>query len=133
MGASQFGGGCQSLGLRLEQPLAFQLWLSRGCLSASSRVEGHIHSRPAVLWYSLYPLFFERARLQVRAFCRKVLSLSFSPFFPLWRSHSLGCYLTFVPQIVLRAFRPSSYLPVHPLLMGSVCKHLGYFSAGSCG
>ena len=29
----QFGGGCQSLGLKL--PLAFQLWLLLACLSAS--------------------------------------------------------------------------------------------------
>ena len=52
----------------------FQLWLSHGCLSASSRVEGPIHSRLALLWYSLYPLFF-------RAFCREVLSLYLLLFF----------------------------------------------------
>ena len=76
----------------MEQPRG--LWLSLTCLSASSGVEKPVCSRLALLWYSFKPFFFELARLQVRAFCRKVLSL----FFPLWRSHCLGCYLMLAPS-----------------------------------
>jgi len=62
--------------------------------------DGPIHSWLALFWHSLSPLFCERARLCLRAFCGKVLSLSSSLslslffFLSLWLSHSLGCYLT---------------------------------------
>ena len=46
----------------------------------------------ALLWYSLNLLFCEWARLDIRAFHGKVL------FFPLWQSHSLGCYLLLAPS-----------------------------------
>jgi len=62
------------------------------------RGEGPVCSRLALLWYLLSPLFCEQARLCLRAFHRKVLSLFFFPPPPslsLWLSHSLGCYLTF--------------------------------------
>ena len=73
------------------------------------RGKGPVRSRLDLLWYSLGPLFCERARLCFITFCKKVLSLSLS--FPptVGLSHSLGCYLTLVPKVVLRAFRPSSY------------------------
>ena len=76
----------QSLGLRL--PLAFQLWLSLTCHSASGVGKGPVRSCLALLWYLLNPLFCEQARLHVKLepFTRKVLL-----FFPLWPSHSLGC------------------------------------------
>ena len=38
--------------------------------------DGPIHSWLALFWHSLSPLFCERARLCLRAFCGKVLSLS---------------------------------------------------------
>ena len=44
------------LGLQLQQPCAFQLWLLHTCLSASGSGEGSIHS----VWYSLNHLFCER-------------------------------------------------------------------------
>ena len=44
-----------SLQLRLQQPLAFWLWLSQVCLSASGR--GGAGTQPALLWYSLNPSF----------------------------------------------------------------------------
>ena len=77
--SSQLGGVCWSLGLRLS--LAFWLWLLHACLSASSGGEGQVCSQLALLWYSLNPLFCELARLRVRAFRRKVLSLSLFIFF----------------------------------------------------
>ena len=64
----------------MQQLLAFWLWLSPACLSASGEGEGPVCSL-ALLWYSLNPLFCEQSRLQVRAFCWKVLSLSFFFFF----------------------------------------------------
>ena len=63
------------------------------------------------------------------------LSLWFFSF-SLWLSHSLGCYLCYLPQIVLRAFRPGFYptcnlcLPVQHLFADGGCDCLGYFSAG---
>ena len=73
---------------------------------------------------------------QVRAFCRKVLSLSFlsvSGYLTVWVPVSPQ-----LPQIALRAFRPGPYpkqcspqLPVQPPLAGGGCERLGYFSPGS--
>ena len=40
--------------------------------------DGPVHSWLALLWHSLNPLFCERAKLCLRAFCRKVLSLFLS-------------------------------------------------------
>ena len=50
-----------SLGLRLQQPLAFQLWLSQVCLSAPGvgRGKGPVCSQLALLWYSLNLVFCE--------------------------------------------------------------------------
>ena len=56
----------EDAGLRPRLPLAFWLWLWHTCLSASSWVEGSVHTWIALLWYSLIPLFCERARLCVR-------------------------------------------------------------------
>ena len=53
-----------SLGPRL--PLAFLLWLSHTCLSASGVGKGPVHSCLALLWYSLNTLFCEWARLCLR-------------------------------------------------------------------
>ena len=73
--------------------------------------EGPVCSWLPLLWYLLNPLFCEWASLCVRLepFMRKFFFFFFS-FFPLWLSHSFGGYLTYLPQIVLRAFRPSPYL-----------------------
>ena len=46
-------------------------------------------------WLVFNALFCELARLRVRAFRRKVLFLF---FYPLWRSNSLGFYLTLAPR-----------------------------------
>ena len=126
MGAcSQFGGGCQSLGLRLERPLAFHLWLPQ---AEGGRVggEGPVCSQLALLWYLLNPFFCERARLRVRAFHGKV-SLSLSLSLSLFLSGDPTVWVAisqWLPQIVLRALRPRPYpkdqrcccrrLPVQP-------------------
>ena len=102
--------------------------------------EGPVRSWLAVLWYSLNPVFCERARLWVRAFLGKVLPLSI--FFlsgnpTVWVSIS-----RYRPQIGLRTFRPGPYpedwwcrprLPVQPPLTGGECRLLGYISTGSWG
>ena len=55
------------------------------------RGNGPVHSRLALLWYSLNPLFCEQARLCLRLeFFMTKFSLSLSFFFSLWLSHSLG-------------------------------------------
>ena len=59
------------------------------------RGEGPVHSWLALLWYSLSPLFCERAWLCLRLELFKVLTLF---FFSLWLSHSLGCYLRLAPS-----------------------------------
>ena len=46
-------------------PLAFQLWLSCTCLSASGGVWASLHS-PSSPWHSLNPLFCERAKLHLK-------------------------------------------------------------------
>ena len=53
------------------------------------REEGPVCCRLAFLWYPFNPLFCERARLCLRAFHRKGVSLSL--FFSFWLSHGLGC------------------------------------------
>ena len=67
-----------------EMPFAFRPWLPPACPSASSGVQkGLVHSRLAVLWYLLNPLFCEQARLHLRLelFVVKFsLSLSLSLF-----------------------------------------------------
>ena len=65
-------------------PLAFLLWLSPACLSASSTGEEPVGSWLALLWYLLNPFFCEPARLRVRleSFTGK-FSLSLSLFFSL--------------------------------------------------
>ena len=80
-----------SLRLRLQHPLAFPLWLSHACLSASES-GGTNMQLLALLWYFLNILFSEHSRLWVRAFPGKPFFLS------LWKSHSLGCYLMFAPS-----------------------------------
>ena len=88
------------------------LWLQRG--------EGLVHTQLALLWYSLNPLFCEWTRLCLRAFSRKVLSLSLF-IFPLGLSHSLGCYLMLAPSDCpqgIQAWSPpctcNLHLPVQP-------------------
>ena len=99
--------------------------------------EGPTRSRLALLWYSLNSLFCEQARLRLRAFHGKVL---FCFVFPLFRSHSLSCYLTWAPSDCPPAFRFAHYpnhllcslhLPVQSPLAGGGHERLGYFSAGS--
>ena len=85
-----------SLELRLEQPLAFKLWLSLACFSASGSGEGPARSRLALLWCLLNPLLVLGPGCELEPFSGQILSLSF--VFPLWKSHSLGCYLTLAPS-----------------------------------
>ena len=71
-----------SLGPKL--PLAFQLWLSPACLSASGVGEEPVGSLLALLWHLINPLFCERARMWLR------LELFFSlSLFPLSLSLSV--------------------------------------------
>ena len=76
-------GKMLSLGPRLQQPLAFRLWLSHTCLSALGELgeEGSVCSLLALLWYSLNPLFCDWARLHIRAFCTFTGKFSFFFFF----------------------------------------------------
>ena len=87
----------QSLGLRLQQILAFQLCHSPASLHP--RREGPICSRLALLLYLLNPLSCEHARshrVTIEPFTGKVFF--FFPFLSLWWSHGLGCYLTLTPS-----------------------------------
>ena len=95
--------------MRLQQHLAFCLWLLQACLSASSAGEGSIHNPLALFWYSFNPLFCEPVRLPLEPFTGK-----FSLSFFLSGDPSLGCYRTLAPSGCLRAFRPSPY-PKHLL------------------
>ena len=76
-----------SLELRLEQPLAFRLWLSLAGLSASGRAEGPARSQLALLWCSLNPLWvsgpgceLEPCSGQVLCLCLSFLSLAIPQF-----------------------------------------------------
>ena len=104
--------------------------------------EGPIHSQLAVLWYLLNPLFCEWFRLHITAFCGIFLSLSLS-FFLFFFFFISGYPTDWVaishqlPQIVLRAFKPSPYPKdatraslSSPSSDGLEC--LVYFSPGSC-
>ena len=102
--------------------MAFQLWLSLACLSASCGGGGtcvHLASSPLV---SLSPLFCERARLCIRL--EPFAGRFFFFFFP------LPGYLTVwiaisgkLPQIVLKAFRPGPY-PKHAACASLFSPHL---------
>ena len=83
-----------SLGPRL--PFSLKLWLSLACFSASGSGEGPARSRLALLWCSLNPLLVLGPGCELEPFSGQILSLSF--VFPLWKSHSLGCYLTLAPS-----------------------------------
>ena len=110
-----------SLGPRL--PLAFWLWLSPTCLPASGGGWAclQLASSPLVFAQS-FVLWAAQQCLRLELFMGK-FSLSLSSFLPpFWLSHNWGWYL---PQIVLRAFRPGPYpkqfspcLPVQPPLAG---------------
>ena len=81
-----------------DQDWSSHLPSNSGCHSPASlpptegREQRAVHSRLALLWYCLSPLFCEQHRLCFKAFCGKVL------FFSLWQSHSLGCYLRLAPS-----------------------------------
>ena len=64
-----------SLELRLEQPLAFKLWLSLACFSASRSGEGPVRSRLALLWCSLNPLLVHGPGCELEPFSGQILSL----------------------------------------------------------
>ena len=135
---SQFGKGCRLWG-RVCPLLFGSGWRLPAFLPPVG--VGPVRSWLALLWYSLSPLFCERAQqylwLVVFFFfffflCGKVLSLS--PLFFLLSGYpivwvAISCWL---PQISLRVFRPGPYpkqcslhLPVQPLLAGGGCEHLG--------
>ena len=131
-----------SLRLRLPLPSGSGCSCLPLCLR---RGEGPVHSSLALLWYSLSPLFCERARLCLRAFCGKVfffflLLLSLSLFFISGYSHSLGCCLTLAPsgcsqgiQACSPPYACSPRLPVQPSLAAGGCELLGCLSIGSRG
>ena len=80
---------------------------------ASGMGEGPVCSQLALLWCSRNPLFCEQTGLFIRLVFLRGSSLSPSFFFfSLCLSHSLGCCLTLLSQIVLRVFRPGPY-PKH--------------------
>ena len=86
----------RSLRLRLQQPLAFWLWLSLTCLSASR--EGgpcmQLACSPLVFALSFVLLVCQGSLCIIRAFRRKAFFL----FLSFWQSHHFGCYLTLVPS-----------------------------------
>ena len=97
--------------------------------------EGPICRCLALLWYSCHPLFCEQARLCLRAFPGKVLSLSLF-FFLSSYSQSLGCYLTLAPsdcpqgiQAQSSPYTCSLCLPVQPPLTAGGCECPAYLSA----
>ena len=68
------------LGLRVQQPLAFRLWLSLARFSASGEEELLYSSQLALLWYSFTPLFCEHTRghhVSLEPFTGKVLFILF--------------------------------------------------------
>ena len=79
-----------------DQDWSSHLPSNSGCHSPASlpptegREQRAVHSRLALLWYCLSPLFCEQHRLCFKAFCGKVLFFFFPP---LWLSHTLGCCL----------------------------------------
>ena len=124
-----------------DQDWSSHLPSNSGCHSPASlpptegREQRAVHSRLALLWYCLSPLFCEQHRLCFKAFCGKVLFFFFPP---LWLSHTLGCCLN-VSSLRLSSGHSgpvltlcSLPLPVQPLLAGGKRKCLGYFSTGSC-
>ena len=101
--------------------------------------ERPVHSWLALLWYSLNPLFCERAQQCPRLelvpgkFSLSLILFSLSLAIP-----HFGLLSHWLPQIILRAFKLGPYpkqcsrrLPVQPLLAGSRRERLGYFT-GSC-
>ena len=95
------------------------LALAVTCLPLCLRLgDGLVHSRLALLWYSLNPLFCEQVRLCLRSelftgkfsFSLSFLSLSLF-FFPLFGYPTVWVAISgWLPQTVLRAFRPHPYL-----------------------
>ena len=68
--------------------------------------DGLVHSRLALLWCSLSPLFCEWARLHLRL---ELFKGMYSPFFScLWLSHSLGCYLKLAPSVYPQGIQAQS-------------------------
>lgn len=95
-------------------PLAFQLWLSCTCLSASGGVWASLHS-PSSPWHSLNPLFCERAKrhLKLELFMEKSLrALSLSLFSSL--AISLLGLLSLLSYLRLSS---GNYGPIHTLSM----------------
>ena len=137
-----------SLGLRL--PLAFRLWLSPVCLSASRPSaslplagDGPVLSLLALLWYSLSPWFCEQAWqcLRLELLVGKFsLSLSFSPvclaipqFGLLTHLNSLRLSSGHSGPVCPYPKQCCPCLPVQSTLAGGGHEPLGYFFAGSCG
>ena len=123
-----------SLGPRLQQPLAFWLWLSLACLSASG--EGGPYVAAGLLSLGICAILCSVSvpGVPIEPFVRKV-------FFcvSLWRSHGLGCCLTLAPSDCPQGPGPypkdqlcSLRLPAQPPLTGGGPECLGHFSTGSC-
>ena len=126
----------QSLGPRLQQPLAYWLWLLQACLSASVGVGWLYVAGQLSFGVGLILCSGSRPGIMLQPFTGK---FSLSLFFPLWRSHSLGSYLRLAPSDCSQGIQAQSFLtlstdyPCPALLSGGECKQLGYFSTGSCG
>ena len=89
----------QSLGPRLQQTLAFRLWLlpagSGCCLPASSRGTGLCAAGQLSFGISSVLCSVSRPGCALESFAGKFCFFLFVCF---WRSHSLGCYLTLGPS-----------------------------------
>ena len=117
-----------SLGLRL--PLS-----GSGCRPPASLPpvgDRPVHSQLALLWCLLNPLFCERARLCLRAFHGKVLSLS---FFLLSLAIPQFGLLSHISSFRLSSGHSGQVLtlrmqPMTPLLAGGRHEHLGYSLLG---
>ena len=105
------------------------------------RGNGLVCSWLALLWYSLNPLFCELARLRLRLELFAESSLSLSYFFSLSLDIPQFGLLSHVSSLRLASGHSGPVLtlsrqpapPFQPPLCGGGHKHLGYFSAESCG
>ena len=116
-----------SLGLRLQQPLAF---CPGCCMPASLPLgvrEGPVCIQLDVLWYLLNPLFCEWARLPVKSFAGK---FSLSLFFLSLAIPQFGL-LSHISSLTLSSGHSDHVLTL-VCSLGGRREHLCYFSTGSC-
>ena len=111
MGAySQFGGGCHlwardcplPAGSGCRPPVSLPLVGGRG--KAGPQL-APLLSAPSSPLLSLNPLFCEWARFHLRLELFGESSLSLSPVFSFWLSHSLGCHVMLAPSDCLQGIQ----------------------------